>query len=464
MRGPMEPDGRELRAMVEGALGELASFLDDLDGAPAQGTGGGEALAERLREDAPPAGGEDLSDLLSVIREAVAGGFDTTGPGYLAYIPGGGLPAAAVADLVSDVTNRFTGMWFPAPALVQLEWNVIRWLADAFGYPPEARGVLTTGGSMANLSALVAARHARLGEDHGAGSIYVTDQAHASVTKAAAIAGIRRDHVRVVATTPELRMDPDDLRARLKADRDAGLRPFCAVVSAGTVNTGAVDPIAEVAALCAEEGLWCHVDGAYGGFFQLTERGRAAFAGIERADSITLDPHKGMFLPYGTGALLARDGRALSEAHTAGEAGYLQDLATEGPSRNFSDYSPELSRDFRGLRVWLPLKLYGLDAFRAALDEKLDLTRLLLEGIRDVPGIEVPWDPELSIVAFRHTGGDEASRRMLERINASGRVFLSSTMLRGAFTIRAAILSFRTHRDRIEEAIEIIRSAAGGVS
>jgi aromatic-L-amino-acid decarboxylase len=209
-----------------------------------------------------------------------------------------------------------------------------------------------------------------------------------------------------------------------------------------------------------EEDLWLHVDAAYGGFFQLTERGRAKLRGIDRADSITLDPHKGMFLPYGTGCLLVRDGRALRQAHSIQEAEYLQDLTTEGESLNFSDYSPELSRDFRGLRVWLPIKLHGLDAFRDALDEKLDLARLLFEALREVPTLEVPWEPELSIVAFRARGGDAATRQLLEEINASRRVFLSSTVIEGRFFVRAAILSHRTHWDRVEEAVGIIRRAA----
>jgi len=457
---PLEPTGAEFRAMAEEALEYLERFLDEIPGAPAAGLPGGEELAAALREDAPPAAGAPFSEALAVIREAVPRAFDTTGAGYLGYIPGGGMPGAALADLIADVTNRFTGMRFPAPALVELEWNVLRWLAEAFGFPPGSRGILTTGGSMATLSALVAAREALLGEAVADGVLYLSGETHASAVKAAKIAGIRT--LRHLPTTPELRLDLDALRTAVKEDRDAGLRPFCVVASAGTVNTGAVDPIAETVELCREEGVWCHVDGAYGGFFQLTERGRERFRGIEEADSVTLDPHKGMFLPYGTGCLLVREGRRLLEAHTAGEAGYLQDLASEGESLNFSDYSPELSRDFRGLRVWLPLKLHGLDAFREALDEKLDLARLLYEGIRDAPGIEIPWEPELSIVAFRSPGGDEASRRMLERINASQRVFLSSTMIGGRFTLRAAILSFRTHRDRIEEAIEIIRAAAAG--
>jgi aromatic-L-amino-acid decarboxylase len=257
-------------------------------------------------------------------------------------------------------------------------------------------------------------------------------------------------------------MDLDALRDAVESDRRVGMRPFCVVVSAGTVNTGAVDPIGEVADFCAGEGLWCHVDGAYGAFFQLTERGRRSFEGIERADSITLDPHKGMFLPYGTGCLLVRDGRTLLDAHATGPTDYLRDLSGEGQSLNFSDYSPELSRDFRGLRVWLPLKLHGLGAFRDALDEKLDLARLLHDGIEGTPGIDLPWQPELSIVAWQPSGDepDSRGRAMLDKINRSGRIFLSSTVVEGRYTLRAAILSHRTHRDRIEEAIEIIRAAA----
>ena len=202
---------------------------------------------------------------------------------------------------------------------------------------------------------------------------------------------------------------------------------------------------------------------AYGGLFQLTDRGRRAFAGIERADSIAVDPHKTMFLPYGTGALLVRDGTKLREAHSV-HAEYLQDLAGEQEIPNFTDYSPELSRDFRGLRLWLPVKLHGLRAFREALDEKLDLARFLHRELAGADGFELPWNPKLSVVAFRcrpaSSDPDEFNRRLLERINASRRVFLSSTMIDGRFFIRACIVSHRTHLDRVEEAAEIVRKAA----
>jgi aromatic-L-amino-acid decarboxylase len=313
---------------------------------------------------------------------------------------------------------------------------------------------------MANFSAVVTARRALLPEDFLRGTLYATNQVHHSVTKAAVLAGFPASSVRVVPHTAELRMDVEALRELVAKDRADGREPFCVVASAGTTNTGAVDPIPELVTVRDQERLWLHVDGAYGGFFQLTERGRRLFTGIEQADSITLDPHKAMFLPYGTGALVVRDGERLHAAHNV-EAEYLQDLSGDAATPNFAEYSPELSRDFRGLRVWLPLMLHGVDAFREALDEKLDLTRLLYDAVRAMPELEVPWEPEVTVVAFRlRNGDDEANRRFLDRINAPRRVFLSSTMIEGRFFLRACIVSHRTHRDRIEEAIDIIRQAA----
>jgi aromatic-L-amino-acid decarboxylase len=404
-----------------------------------------------------------FEDILDQVALGAAKAFNPAGPGYLAFIPGGGLFAAAVADFVSLSVNRFVNLWNPAPVFAAMEADVIRWLCNIFDYPESARGILTSGGSMSNFSALVTARTAKLPENFLDGCIYVTEQTHASVAKAAGLAGFPARALRSVPVTPELRMDTDALERMIKEDRAAGRTPFCVVCSAGTTNTGAVDPITAIADLCETEGLWLHADAAYGGFFTLTQRGRLLFDGIARADSITLDPHKAMFLPYGTGVLLVREGALLREAHQA-KGEYLQDLAAEGEIPNFADYSPELSRDFRGLRVWLPLKLHGLGAFREALNEKLDLTRVLYEALKGTPGFDLPWEPELTVVPFRYAptkgDADAFNRRLLERINASKRIFLSSTRLNGDFWIRACIVSHRTHRDRIDEAISIIRDAA----
>ncbi|MGH2724136.1 MAG: pyridoxal phosphate-dependent decarboxylase family protein [Actinomycetota bacterium] len=455
---PLEPGPEEMRGMGEAALAFVQGFIEGLPGAPASDLEGAVERAAELREPLPE-GPTPFPDLLDVVGRGAEKAFNTTGPGYLAYIPGGGLYAAALAEFLAAAVNRFVGLWAPAPVLANLEWQTVRWLADLFGYPAEARGVLTTGGSLSILSAIVSARHALLGEDFLEGTAYLTDQTHASVIKAATVAGLPARALRTVPRDGALRMEPDALRAMVKEDRENGRRPFLVVPSAGTTNTGAIDPIADVIDIARDQGLWVHVDGAYGGPFQMTERGRRWFQGIERSDSVTLDPHKAMFLPYGTGALLVRHGARLRDAHTVG-ADYLQDLGAEEEIPNFTDYSPELSRSFRGLRLWLPLKLHGAAAFRAALDEKLDLTRFLYEELVQVPELEVPWEPQLTVVAFRSRAGDEASHALLERINASKRVFLSSTMIDGRFTVRACIVSHRTHRDRIEEAVEIIRTAA----
>jgi len=448
--------------MAGAATEFLVRFIEGLPDAPASDLEGAVAVARSLREAAPEDAGA-FEPLLETVEAAAAKAFNTTGPGYLAYIPGGGLWAAILGEYLAYGVNRYVNVWNAAPVFAEMEATVIRWIAGEFDYPPEVRGILTTGGSMANFSAIVAARRSLLGDRLDGGTLYASDQTHASVAKSAVLAGFPPSAVRAVPCEEAWGVDVGALRSMIERDRAAGLRPFFIVGNAGTTNTGAVDSLGELADVAAAQGLWLHVDGAYGGFFQLTERGRAAFDGISRADSITLDPHKGMFLPYGTGCLLVRDGAKLREAHQVG-ADYLQDLAAEDEIPNFTDYSPELSRDNRGLRVWLPLKLHGFGAFRAALDEKLDLAAFLAEGLTATEGfVVVP--AQLTVVAFRYeprTGDAEAfNRALLERINASKRVFLSSTMLDGRFTIRACIVSHRTHRDRVEEALDIICRATG---
>jgi aromatic-L-amino-acid decarboxylase len=461
---PLDPAPEDMRAMGRAALEHLIGFIEGLDVAPADNIEGSMELGRALRA-APPERGGDFDELMSEVLEAMSKAREYAGPGYLAYIPGGGLFTSALGEFVARGYNRFVGMWLQGPAAVAIEENVTRWLCDLFEYPADAQGILTTGGSLANLSAVVAARHTKLGEDFRDGTYYVSEHAHASVTKAATIAGFSRSNLRIVATDAELRIDPEALAAMVAEDRRAGLRPFMVVASAGTTNTGAIDPLDEVADVARSEDLWLHVDAAYGGFFKLTDRGRSWFKGIERSDSVTLDPHKGLFLPYGTGALVVRDGEALRDSHFEGAA-YLQDLPPSGELPNYSEHSLELSREFRGLRVWFPLRLHGVAAFREALDEKLDLAAYLADALEDDPNVELRWKPQLTVVAFRRsgrlTGTEDAERQkaFLDRINASKRVFLSSTMIDGEYVLRACILSHRTHKDRIDECIEIVAKAA----
>jgi aromatic-L-amino-acid decarboxylase len=358
------------------------------------------------------------------------------------------------------------GVFAAAPALAQLETNVIRWLCRIVGYGPSGGGVLTSGGSLANFSALVAARRALLPENFLRGIVYASDQAHHSVAKAAVLAGFPAGNVREVPSDGAFRIRVDLLERQIAADRSAGHTPFFVSANAGSTNTGAVDDLHALAGLAGKEKLWLHVDAAYGGFFLLTERGRRAMAGIERADSVVLDPHKGLFLPYGTGSLLVKDAAALRRAHSVG-ADYLPGMQTDPDFVDFCEISPELSRGFRGLRVWLPVKMHGLAPFRRNLDEKLDLARWATVELRKIPGIEIVAEPQLSLVAFRLAGpglSDEAldalNRRFMNRINARQRIHLTGTTARGRFVLRICVLSFRTHLPRMREGLEDIRAAA----
>jgi aromatic-L-amino-acid decarboxylase len=457
---PLEPTAAEMRSLTARVLDLLIDEIEGLEGSPASGTTPDPALiADALRP--PPAEAADPGALLDLVRRAAHASYQTAGPGYLAYIPAGGVFTSALASLLGAGLNRYTGRVTTAPALVAIEESVVRWLCDLFAFPGDAQGLLTTGGSMSNLVALVAARTRYAEGRVDRATIYVGEHAHGSLAKAARTAGLAREHVRVVRSTPELTLDVDHLRARIAEDRRAGLVPICISAAAGTTNTGTIDPMEEVAHIAREHDVWYHVDGAYGGLFQLTTRGRERLAGIGRADSIALDPHKSLFLPYGMGALVVRSREALRRAF-AEEADYMQDLGDADALPDFDALSPELTRDFRGLRLWLPLHLHGVDAFRRELDEKLDLARIAYDALAADERLDVPWTPDLTVIAFRLADGDDAAQlRFLERINRSQRVLISSTRIAGRVWLRFAILSFRTHADRIAESLAIIAHAAG---
>ncbi len=465
MEFPLEPSEEQLRTLLDDAVRRVVAHVASL---PAQ-TGAGD-LARALIERDPPEQGGAAGPLLDLLFDrAIPASFNNAGPGFLAYIPGGGQPYAAAADLISASVNRYTGVFAPAPALVQLETNVIRWFARIVGYPGGAGGFLTSGGSLANFSAVVAARHEKLPENFLKGTLYVSDQGHHCIRKAALLAGFPDASVREIPSDAAFRMRLDALAARVAADRAAGFTPFLVVASAGTTNTGAVDDLDALANFAAHEGLWLHTDAAYGGFFALTERGRKALHGLSRADSIVLDPHKGLFMPYGSGCLLVKDPGALRRSHSV-QAHYMPGMQEDPDSVDFCEISPELSRNFRGLPVWLAIKLCGLAAFRASLDEKLDLARDAVAAVRAIPGIAIAAEPQLSLFAFRLAPpgasleeSNRLSRELMARVNARRRVLLTGTLLGEEFAVRMCILSFRTHRDRIEMALDDLRDAAGAL-
>jgi aromatic-L-amino-acid decarboxylase len=473
---PRELQERWLDALARFTLDHIAA----LEEAPASGPIGpdGAAIADEVSRpigEEPLAGG--IGAVVQVLERATMASLNAAGPGYLAYIPGGGIYAAALADFVANGLNRYTGMSAPAPALFRLEQDVLSWLCASFGYDAKARALFTPGGSLANLAAVITARHEHFGDtgNFERAIVYTSTQAHHSIAKAVRLAGIPVANVRAVGVDDAFRMRTDMLAQAVAEDRRRGLSPFLVIAAAGSTNTGAVDPLEPIAELTRRESLWLHIDGAYGGAFVLCDEGRLRLSGIERADSITFDPHKGLFLPYGTGCLLVADGHKLRSAHQIA-AEYLQDLSGGDVSWSPAELGPDLSRDFRGLRVWLPLMLHGAGAFRAALAEKLALAERFAQGLDDLIASGAPLTmvarPQLSTVAFRlqrrneETLDDYNSRNatFLAAVNARLRVHLSSTLLPVedglSHTSRVCVLSFRTHARHIDRCLEDVALSA----
>lgn len=408
----------------------------------------------------------DIQSLLQIIAEHVdRPGLNPASGGHLGYIPGGGIYYASLGDYLADVTNRFAGIFFAGPGAVRMEQLLIDWMASIAGFPKTAGGNLTSGGSIANLIGIVAARDAAglQPKDIERSVMYLTTQAHHSVDKAIRIAGLNHCILRHVPVDAQFRMDTAALENSILEDKRSGLNPWLVICAAGTTDVGAVDPLHTIADIAQRHNLWMHTDGAYGAFFILCDEGKKILRGMERSDSLVMDPHKGLFLPYGSGALLVRDKTKLYHAFWY-QANYLQDALKSSDELSPADLSPELTKHFRGLRLWLPLKLLGIAPFRAALEEKLLLARYFHQEIQNVHGFEAGRFPDLSVTTFRYIpkrgDANTFNERLIQEVVRDGRVFLSSTRLNGQFVIRLAVLSFRTHLDTIDMALSIIREKA----
>lgn len=463
---PLEPGEAQRRELLDAAVASSERFLREIDTRKAfeevehPGIG---LLDAPISEDGIPL--DAAIELLD--REVIRPGAHPASGGHLAYIPGGALYHSALGDYLAAVSNKYPAIFFNGPGPVRMENLLLRWVADLAGYPAEAGGNIASGGSLASLTAITAARDAHGIKAAGVPSavVYKTGQAHHCLDKALHIAGLGEAQVRIIPIDERFRMRPDALEEAIAADRAQGLKPWLILAAAGTTDTGAVDPLDEIATIAEREGCWFHVDAAYGGFFLLTDHGRSIMRGIERSDSVVLDPHKSLFLPWGSGIVLVRDARRLTAAFGA-TGHYLQDTLQDNlpdPGElSPADVSPELTKHFRALRMWLPLVLLGTKPFRAALDEKLLLARYFHQEIQAL-GFEAGPPPDLSIATFRWAPAgvrperaDQMNQELVERLRRDGRIFLSSTLLDGRFTLRMAALSFRTHRRAIDLALRIL--------
>ncbi|MBN1218678.1 MAG: amino acid decarboxylase [Anaerolineae bacterium] len=406
----------------------------------------------------------DLDTALDLLAHNVdRPGINPASPGAFGYIPGGGLYVAALGDYLAAISNRYAGLYYASPGAVRMEQMVLKWLASEVGYPESATGNLTSGGSIANLAGIVTAREAHnvRARDVERSVVYLSRQTHHSVDKALRIAGLRECVKRYIPLDDRYRMRAEALEESILNDKKAGLNPWLIIASAGTTDVGAVDPLVDVADLVRTHQLWLHTDGAYGGIFVLCAEGRKVLHGLDQANSLVIDPHKGLFLPYGTGAVLVREGRQLLEAHYYHNVPYLQDAEMAQTELSPADLSPELTRHFRGLRLWLALKLAGVAPFRAALEEKILLARYFHKKIQTIAGFEVGPYPDLSVATYRYVPkrGDvnAFNQKLAQAVQYDGRVFISSTMLNGKFTLRLAVLCFRSHLDEVDRVIEVLQ-------
>ena len=404
---------------------------------------------------------KSLAEIIKTYENEVANkGINAASGKHLGYIPGGGIFSASLGDLMVGVNNEYAGMHFASPGGVAMEKELIRWMASIFGYPETTIGNLTSGGSIANLIALTSARdkHNIKGSKIEKSVIYLSEQTHHCIQKALRIIGLEDIIIRYVKIDLHSKMITADLSNHIENDMSLGLSPFLVVASAGTTDTGAIDPLEDIGKICKTHSLWFHVDAAYGGFFMLLDNKKQSFKGIELSDSLVVDPHKGLFLPYGIGAVLIKDKEAVFHSHHQ-TANYMQDALQEGSPINPADVSPELTKHFRAMRMWLPLQLHGIKPFKACLEEKLYLLQYMRSKL-DKLGFSLGPEPELSVSYFwfetKATDRDQFNNKLLEYVHEDGSIFLSSTRIKEQFVIRLAILSFRTKLKEADQALKMI--------
>ena len=455
------------RRLAEKVTELAADYLEDLDSRPTFPSSQGAGVERLFHTDYPEQGiGEEaLQQLQDVIEHSrVQNGR------FFGYVLGSGEPVGAVADLLASVLNQNVTAWRSGPAAVTLEHTVVDWLAQAIGCKG-FRGSLTGGGSPANLMALAIAREAKMPANEAGvkaqGVFYASQEAHMSISKSVALLGVGRKNLRLIATDEKFRLLPTELEKAIGEDKATGRIPIAVVASAGTVNTGAIDPLPEIAAIARRHGLWMHVDGAYGALAAIATPGK--FTGLNLADSLSLDPHKWLYQSLDCGCLLYRDANAARTAfsNTGDYARALTDDPIEGFA--FFEESIELSRRFRALRLWLSLRYHGLGAFRTAIQKNLDLAQRLAAAITKERDLELLATGELSAVCFRYVGDGRLSGKELNHLNAEilkrvvqrGRVYLSNATLRGQFALRACIVNHRTTEADVDSVVAETLAAAG---
>ena len=441
-----------MRALGHATVDALVDWLSDEEAPPLR-RGERDDLARRLA--VVPEGSFDAA-LRALLEDVLPFGSRSGHPRFLAYVPFDGTWPGALGDFVASAANVYAGSWQEGAGATQLELELLDRFKEWVGYPPSAAGSLVSGGSLGNMTAIACAREALVGAMRSDLVLYVSDQAHTSVGRAARVLGFRPDQLRVLPVDEAMRLEPATLADAIAADLAAGRHPFLVVANAGATSTGAVDPFAELAAVCSEHGLWLHADAAYGGFAVLTERGRAQLGDLAAADSLVLDPHKWLYQPYECGCLLVRNGAALRSAFEL-RSDYLRDAEAAPEAVNFADYGLQLSRTSRAFKLWLSLQTFGVDAFREAIDRTLDVAAHAAERIRASERLELAAQPSLGIVCF--TRDDGAVDGLVAALEASGLGLISSTRVDGREVLRLCILNHTTTEADVDAVLDFLERA-----
>jgi aromatic-L-amino-acid decarboxylase len=488
----LDIDEGAMRALSEQSVALVSDYFRNISQLPVfPGQDSLEKLSE-IRDAKLSDEGEEVESILNDFRLLLDVSRHNGHPRFFGYVASPSTPAGAYADLLASALNQNVTSWRSAPGATEVERTVVRWLSEMVGYGSDASGLLTSGGSMANLTALLMAHRSRASVDvarkgmmaiDAPMTVYASEQVHLSVPKAADVLGLGREQVRLVETDETFRLDVRLLRAKIDADVRAGLKPFCIVANAGTVNTGSVDPLEEIARVAEEYDLWLHVDGAYGAPATLDDERRALFRGLERADSLSIDAHKWLYAPVDCGCLLFRDEGAARNALSPGEADYIKvHEIKEREAFAFWDYGIELSRRFRALKLWMMLRYYGKRRLSLAVAHDNSLARYLAERVSNAEDFQLLAPAVLSICCFRYVPEelrrklegaeseeerapleqelDEVNSRIMHAVQRGGHAYVSNATLRGRFSLRACITNFRTTRADIDQTLKVIRDAA----
>ncbi len=462
----LDPDA--FRRLGYRAVDAMAARLAALPDAPVAERASRDEMEARLREPLPEHGADPDLVLEAALQDVLAPGLRVDHTRFFGFVPGPGNPIGTLADALVAGHSVFAGTWLASPGAAMVELVVLDWLRELCGLPYGTEGLFVSGGSMANLTALAVALQERVGAERSRATVYLSEEAHSSVQRALAITGLAPRHIRTLASDGEQRLVPADVAAAIAADRAAGRLPACVIATAGTTGTGAVDPLEELHGVCDSEGVWLHVDGAYGAGAALSPRAREQLRGLELADSLTLDPHKWLFQPFEAGCLLVRDGAALERTFSVAPD-YLRDAAPAGSEVNFADRGIQLTRGFRALKLWMSLKVFGAAAFRDAIDHGLALAEHAEELLRRHPAWEVATPAGLGIVTFFPSvpGAspaelDEICARLPSAALDDGFAFVSTHRVRGRTALRLCTINPRTTREDVERTIDRLTELAQG--